>query len=64
MPVNGTAPADSFSAAERSYLTFYPALFLYLWSGTNLLDAAGTLTVGFMAAGVANGVWRLRRAMD
>ena len=50
--------------AVKSYLTFYPALFLYLWFGTNLLDAAGTLTVGFMAAGVANGVWRLRRAMD
>ena len=50
--------------AVKSYLTFYPALFLYLWFGTNLLDAAGTLTVGFMAAGVAQGVWRLRRAMD
>lgn len=50
--------------AVKSYLTFYPALFAYLWFGVNLLDVAGTLAVGLMGAAIAQGLWRLRAAMD
>lgn len=50
--------------AIKTYLTFYPALVLYLWSGINVLDAAGALAVGLMALLVAQGLWRLRGAMD
>lgn len=50
--------------AIKTYLTFYPALVLYLWVGINVLDFAGTIAVGLMALLVAQGLWRLREAMD
>ncbi len=50
--------------AIKSYVTFYPALFAYLWFGINVLDVAGTLTIGLMGAVIAQGLWRLRAAMD
>lgn len=50
--------------AIKSYLTFYPALFAYLWWGVNVLDVAGALAVGLMGAVIAQGLWRLRAAMD
>lgn len=50
--------------AVKTYLTFYPALALYLLGGVNILDAAGALAVALMAVLVAQGLWRLRSAMD
>lgn len=50
--------------AIKTYLTFYPAMALYLLGGANVLDAAGTLAVGLMSILVAQGLWRLRSAMD
>jgi phosphatidylglycerophosphate synthase len=50
--------------AIKTYLTFYPAMALYLVGGPNVLDAAGVVAVGLMGILVAQGLWRLRRAMD
>lgn len=50
--------------AIKSYVSFYPALLAYLWWGIDVLDPAGALTVGLMSAVVAQGLWRLRGAMD
>lgn len=52
------------SVAIKTYLTFYPAMALYLLGGPNVLDAAGTIAVALMAILVAQGLWRLRGAMD
>jgi phosphatidylglycerophosphate synthase len=50
--------------AIKTYLTFYPAMALYLLGGPNLLGPAGALAVGLMAILVMQGLWRLRAAMD
>lgn len=50
--------------AVKTYLTFYPAMAVYLWSGVNYLDWAGVLAVGTMGLVVAQGLWRLRGAME
>lgn len=50
--------------ALKTYMTFYPALVLYLWAGIDVLDAFGLLAVASMALLIAQGLWRLRRAMD
>lgn len=50
--------------AIKSYLTFYPALFAYLWLGVNVLDAAATLAIALMGLAVLQGLWRLRTAME
>ena len=50
--------------AIKTYMTFYPAMALYLWAGVNVLDWAGLLAVGTMGLLVAQGLWRLRGAMD
>jgi hypothetical protein len=42
----------------------YPALFLYLWFGLNVLDAGVALSTALMALVVAIGLIRLRPAMD
>lgn len=49
--------------ALKTYLTFYPALALYLLAGVNVLDAAALVSVASMGLVVALGLWRLRRAM-
>lgn len=48
----------------KSYLVVYPALFAYLWFGTNVLDVAVALSIVLMALAIAFGLWRLSRAMD
>lgn len=50
--------------AVKTYLTFYPAMALYLLGGLNVLDAAGTFAAALMWLLVAQGLWRLRAAMD
>ena len=50
--------------AIKTYMTFYPALALYLLWGIDVLNYAGALAVGSMAFIVAQGLWRLRDAMD
>ncbi|MGH2378210.1 MAG: CDP-alcohol phosphatidyltransferase family protein [Candidatus Limnocylindria bacterium] len=50
--------------AIKTYMTFYPALALYLWAGVNVLDWAGSLAVATMGILVAQGLWRLRATMD
>ena len=50
--------------AIKTYMTFYPAMALYLWTGVDLLDWAGLLAVGTMGLLVAQGLWRLRGAME
>ena len=50
--------------ACKSYLIVYPALFAYLWFGTNVLDAAVALSVALMGIAIVVGLWRLSRVMD
>lgn len=50
--------------ALKSYLIVYPALFVYLWFGVNLLDAAVALSITLMALVVAIGLIRLRPVME
>ncbi len=50
--------------AIKSYLVVYPALFVFLWFGINVLDVAVALSIAFMALAVAAGLWRLSRVMD
>jgi len=50
--------------AIKTYLIFYPALFLYLWFGVNYLDPAIALVVILMTAVIAQGLRRLQRVMD
>lgn len=52
------------AVAVKTFLVFYPALFLYLWLGLNYLDAAVALVVLLMALSVMQGMRRLRGAMD
>ena len=49
--------------AIKTYLIFYPALFLYLWLGINYLDPAVALIVTLMAAVIVQGVWRLGKVL-
>jgi len=48
--------------AIKSYLVFYPALFLYLWWGINWLDRAVALSVMLMGIVTLQGLMRLRRS--
>lgn len=50
--------------AIKSYLSFYPALFLFLWLDVNVLDAAAALSLVLMGIVIAQGMWRLRTAME
>jgi CDP-diacylglycerol--glycerol-3-phosphate 3-phosphatidyltransferase len=50
--------------AIKTYLTFYPAIALYLLTGINLLDPLAVVAVGSMTSAVAIGMWRLRAVMD
>jgi phosphatidylglycerophosphate synthase len=50
--------------AIKSYLVVYPALFVYLWFGANVLDAAVALAIALMALAIAIGLWRLSCVMD
>jgi len=52
------------SSAIKSYLVVYPALFVYLWFGANVLDLAVGLAIVLMGLIVILGLWRLKRAMD
>jgi len=49
--------------AIKSYLVVYPALFLYLWWGHNLLDKAVSLSVVLMWLVIVQGLFHLRRAL-
>lgn len=51
-------------AALKTYMTFYPAVALYLLGGINVLDAGAGIAVASMTAVVAVGMWRLSRVMD
>ncbi len=50
--------------AIKTYLIFYPALFLHLWFGINYLDPAIALIVMLMVAVIVQGLWRLRGVVD
>ncbi|MBI2324118.1 MAG: CDP-alcohol phosphatidyltransferase family protein [Chloroflexi bacterium] len=50
--------------ALKTYMTFYPAMALYLLAGIDILDVAGAISVASMSVVVAMGLWRLRGAMD
>jgi len=50
--------------ALKSYLLVYPAMFVYLWFGSNVLDAAVALSITLMGLVIAPGLWRLAQAMD
>ena len=50
--------------ALKSYLTLYPALFVFLWFGVNVLDAAVGLSIALMGSAIVQGLWRLRKVMD
>lgn len=50
--------------AIKSYLVVYPALFVFLWFGTNFLDAAVALAIALMWFLIVFGLWRLSRVMD
>ena len=54
----------SLPFAVKSYLVVYPALFVYLWFGANVLDAAVALSIVLMVMAIALGLWKLQRAMD
>jgi phosphatidylglycerophosphate synthase len=49
--------------AVKSYLVVYPALFLYLWFGVNLLTPAVVLSEALMLIVIGMGVRNLARAM-
>ena len=49
--------------AVKSYLVVYPALFLYLWFGVNILTFAVVLSEILMLAVIALGLRNLSRAM-
>lgn len=50
--------------AIKSYLVVYPALFVYLWFGANVINTAVTLSMALMGLVIAQGLWRLQRAMN
>lgn len=50
--------------AIKSYLVVYPALFVFLWFGVNVLDGAVALSIVSMGIAIAFGLWRLACAMD
>ncbi len=50
--------------AIKSYLVVYPALFVFLWFGVNLLDAAVALALTLMWLVVTFGLWKLAHVMD
>lgn len=58
------ARGEPLPIAIKTYMTFYPALALYLLWGIDVLNYAGALAVGSMALIVAQGLWRLRDVMD
>jgi phosphatidylglycerophosphate synthase len=49
--------------AIKTFVTFYPALVLYLWPGINYLTPAAIAAVGFMLLTIADGLRRLRHSM-
>ena len=49
--------------ADKSYLVVYPALFLYLWFGVNVLTFAVVLSEILMLTVIALGLRKLSRAM-
>jgi CDP-diacylglycerol--glycerol-3-phosphate 3-phosphatidyltransferase len=54
----------SVPLAIKSYVTFYPALFLFLWFGVNVLDLAAAVSLILMAIVIVQGMWRLRTVME
>jgi CDP-diacylglycerol--glycerol-3-phosphate 3-phosphatidyltransferase len=50
--------------AIKTYMTFYPAVVLYLLGIVNVLDVGAAIAVASMSVVVAAGMWRLRRVMD
>lgn len=50
--------------AIKTYMTFYPAVVLYLAAGIDVLDIGAAIAVASMSAVVAIGMWRLRAVMD
>lgn len=50
--------------ALKTYMTFYPAVALYLLGGIDVLDVAAGIAVASMALVVTIGLWRLSRVMD
>ena len=49
--------------AIKPAFVFYPALFVYLWFGPNLLNPAVAVSGGLLALVVMQGMWRLRPVM-
>jgi CDP-diacylglycerol--glycerol-3-phosphate 3-phosphatidyltransferase len=49
--------------AIKSYLVVYPALFLYLWFGLDVLTPAVVLSEGLMLVAIGTGLRNLARAM-
>ena len=49
--------------AIKSYLIVYPALFLYLWFGLDVLTPAVVLSEGLMLVAIGTGLRNLARAM-
>ena len=50
----------SVPLAIKTWMVFYPFLFVYLWSGPNWLDVTGGVAAGLMVAGSAVALVRLR----
>lgn len=50
--------------AIKSYFIVYPALFLYLWFGLDLITAAVFLSIALMGVVIILGLWRLQQVMD
>ncbi|MBM2827252.1 MAG: CDP-alcohol phosphatidyltransferase [Dehalococcoidia bacterium] len=50
--------------AIKSYMVVYPAIFLYLWWGVNILNVAVALSLFLMGAVITMGLWNLSRAMN
>lgn len=47
----------------KHYLTLYPALFLYLWFGVNVLNYAASISVLLMCVVIFQGLLHLREAL-
>jgi phosphatidylglycerophosphate synthase len=50
--------------AVKSYLVVYPALFLYLWFGVDVLTPAVVLSEVLMLVVIGMGLWNLSRALS
>ena len=57
----GTSRGVRAPLALKTWMTFYPFVFLFLWTGTNWLDYAAVASVASMGAVSGWVLWRLRR---